>query len=227
MACTQPAVSWPSVIGSSHTAEASSLIEDVQIRVARSGGADFHDHLARTRCRIRDLPEFRFALESDQLQRPHTASWLFVQFPPWVITTARGCRRGRMRHACRVLLLTRLTGQDVRGPDGRVIGRLADLTVRLNGGPSRTSWSGWSSPAAMTPSWCCPGRRWRTFDPGGQMVLRCRRGLRGAGVGTRRDPARPRCARHPDRGRGRPAAGPGCRRRVDAYRYRSVGGSRR
>lgn len=39
-----------------------------------------------------------------------------------------------MRHACRVLLLTRLTGRDVRGPDGRVIGRLADLTVRLNRG---------------------------------------------------------------------------------------------
>ena len=39
-----------------------------------------------------------------------------------------------MRHACGVLLLTRLTGQDVLGPDGRVIGRLADLTVRLNRG---------------------------------------------------------------------------------------------
>ena len=31
-----------------------------------------------------------------------------------------------------VLLLTRVTGQDVLGPDGRVIGRLADLTVRLS-----------------------------------------------------------------------------------------------
>jgi sporulation protein YlmC with PRC-barrel domain len=40
-----------------------------------------------------------------------------------------------MRHACGVLLLTRLTGQDVLAPDGRVIGRLADLTVRLNRGP--------------------------------------------------------------------------------------------
>jgi hypothetical protein len=39
-----------------------------------------------------------------------------------------------MRHACGVLLLTRLTGQDVLGPDGRVLGRLADLTVRLNRG---------------------------------------------------------------------------------------------
>jgi len=39
-----------------------------------------------------------------------------------------------MRHACGVLLLTRLTGKDVLGPDGRVIGRLADLTVRLNRG---------------------------------------------------------------------------------------------
>ena len=38
-----------------------------------------------------------------------------------------------MRHACRVLLLTRLTGQDVRGPGGMVLGRLADLTVRLDG----------------------------------------------------------------------------------------------
>jgi sporulation protein YlmC with PRC-barrel domain len=30
-----------------------------------------------------------------------------------------------------VLLLSRVTGQDVRGPDGQVIGRLADLTVSL------------------------------------------------------------------------------------------------
>lgn len=39
-----------------------------------------------------------------------------------------------MRHACDVLLLTRLTGQDVLGPDGQILGRLADLTVRLNRG---------------------------------------------------------------------------------------------
>jgi sporulation protein YlmC with PRC-barrel domain len=39
-----------------------------------------------------------------------------------------------MLHACGVLLLTRLIGRDVRGPDGRVLGRLADLTVRLNRG---------------------------------------------------------------------------------------------
>jgi len=39
-----------------------------------------------------------------------------------------------MLHACDVLLLTRLTGRDVLGLDGRVIGRLADLTVRLNRG---------------------------------------------------------------------------------------------
>ena len=39
-----------------------------------------------------------------------------------------------MRHACGVLLLTRLIGRDVLGPDGRVLGRLADLTVRLNHG---------------------------------------------------------------------------------------------
>ena len=37
-----------------------------------------------------------------------------------------------MLHACGVLLLTRLIGRDVLGPDGRVRGRLADLTVRLN-----------------------------------------------------------------------------------------------
>ena len=36
-------------------------------------------------------------------------------------------------HAPRVLLLSRMTGQDVLGPDGRVSGRLADLTVRLDG----------------------------------------------------------------------------------------------
>lgn len=34
-------------------------------------------------------------------------------------------------HAPDVLLLSRLTGQEVRGPDGRIAGRLADLTVRL------------------------------------------------------------------------------------------------
>jgi hypothetical protein len=39
-----------------------------------------------------------------------------------------------MLHACDVLLLTRLIGRDVLGPDGRVRGRLADLTVRLNRG---------------------------------------------------------------------------------------------
>jgi len=39
-----------------------------------------------------------------------------------------------MRHACGVLLLTRLIGQDVLRPDGHVLGRLADLTVRLNRG---------------------------------------------------------------------------------------------
>lgn len=38
-----------------------------------------------------------------------------------------------MRHADRVLLLSRVTGRQVRGPDGRGVGRLADLTVRLDG----------------------------------------------------------------------------------------------
>ncbi len=36
-----------------------------------------------------------------------------------------------MRHASCVLLLSRVTGQDVLAPDGRVIGRLADLTMDL------------------------------------------------------------------------------------------------
>lgn len=36
-----------------------------------------------------------------------------------------------MGHAATVLLLSRVTGQDVLGPDGRVIGRLADLTADL------------------------------------------------------------------------------------------------
>lgn len=34
-------------------------------------------------------------------------------------------------YASTVLLLSRITGQDVRGPNGQVIGRLADLTVSL------------------------------------------------------------------------------------------------
>ena len=38
-------------------------------------------------------------------------------------------------HAPGVLLLSRETGQDVLGPDGRVLGRLADLTVRLDEQP--------------------------------------------------------------------------------------------
>lgn len=37
-----------------------------------------------------------------------------------------------MRHAGTVLLLSRVTGRDVRGPDGRSVGRLTDLTVRLD-----------------------------------------------------------------------------------------------
>ena len=36
-----------------------------------------------------------------------------------------------MRHAATVLYLSRVTGQDVLGPDGRIIGRLADLTADL------------------------------------------------------------------------------------------------
>lgn len=36
-----------------------------------------------------------------------------------------------MRHAATVLLLSRLAGQDVLGRDGRVVGRLADLTADL------------------------------------------------------------------------------------------------
>ena len=36
-----------------------------------------------------------------------------------------------MGHAATVLLLSRITGEDVLGPDGRVIGRLADLTADL------------------------------------------------------------------------------------------------
>jgi sporulation protein YlmC with PRC-barrel domain len=34
------------------------------------------------------------------------------------------------RHAPRVLLLSRITGREVHGPDGQLLGRLADLTVR-------------------------------------------------------------------------------------------------
>lgn len=40
-----------------------------------------------------------------------------------------------MRHAVTVLLLSRLIGQPVRGPDGEVIGRLADMSVRLHSDP--------------------------------------------------------------------------------------------
>jgi sporulation protein YlmC with PRC-barrel domain len=53
-----------------------------------------------------------FRLEDDPKVKPHTP--------------ARG-------HAKRVLSLSRETGQDVLGPDGRMVGRLADLTVRLGG----------------------------------------------------------------------------------------------
>lgn len=38
-----------------------------------------------------------------------------------------------MRHADAVLLLSSVIGREVRGPDGRGIGRLADLTVRVDG----------------------------------------------------------------------------------------------
>lgn len=39
-----------------------------------------------------------------------------------------------MRHAVCVLLLSRVTGRQVQGPDGRGVGRLTDLTVRVDGG---------------------------------------------------------------------------------------------
>ena len=38
-----------------------------------------------------------------------------------------------MRHAGAVLLLSRVTGRNVLGPDGRGLGRLTDLTVRVDG----------------------------------------------------------------------------------------------
>ena len=38
-----------------------------------------------------------------------------------------------MRHAGAVLLLSRITGRNVLGPDGRGVGRLTDLTVRVDG----------------------------------------------------------------------------------------------
>lgn len=38
-----------------------------------------------------------------------------------------------MRHADAVLLLSRVTGRNVLGPDGRRVGRLTDLTVRVDG----------------------------------------------------------------------------------------------
>src|SRR5690349_18951724 len=37
----------------------------------------------------------------------------------------------RIRHAADVLLLSRIVGQDVRGPDEQSLGRLVDLTVSL------------------------------------------------------------------------------------------------
>ena len=39
-----------------------------------------------------------------------------------------------MRHAGCVLLLSRVIGRHVQGPDGRGVGRLTDLTVRVDGG---------------------------------------------------------------------------------------------
>ena len=47
-------------------------------------------------------------------------------------TVPSDCReRTAARHVCDVLALSRLTGRDVLGPDGRALGRLVDLTVRL------------------------------------------------------------------------------------------------
>lgn len=40
-----------------------------------------------------------------------------------------------MRHADTVLLLTQMIGREVLGPHGRPVGRLADLSVQLDGGP--------------------------------------------------------------------------------------------
>ena len=37
-----------------------------------------------------------------------------------------------MRHADTVLLLSRVTGREVVGPDRRGVGRLSDLTVRVD-----------------------------------------------------------------------------------------------
>ena len=53
-----------------------------------------------------------------------------------------------------VLLLSRVTGQDVLGPDGRVIGRLADLTADWSRSPARI-WSiaCWCGEAAARTCW--------------------------------------------------------------------------
>ncbi len=49
-----------------------------------------------------------------------------------LITAACTGRWGRIRHAVPVLLLSRVTGREVLGPDRRGVGRLADLTVRVD-----------------------------------------------------------------------------------------------
>ena len=80
-----------------------------------------------------------------------------------------------MRHACSVLLLSRVTGREVVGPDHRGLGRLADLTVRIDdGGPpvvNRLVVTRRGGPTLLVP-WAAVDR----FDPG-PVVLASARGF--------------------------------------------------
>lgn len=85
-----------------------------------------------------------------------------------------------------VLLLSRVTGRDVLGPDRRRVGRLADLTVRVDGGGppvvNRLVVTRRAGPTLLVP-WAAVD----SFDPG-PVVLAAARGLEVPSLAEALDP---------------------------------------
>ena len=141
------------------------------------------------------------------------------------ITPGRSGTGDRMRHAATVLLLSRVTGQDVLGPDGRVIGRLADLTADLveESGPHLVDRVVVRRGSRLVPAGPVGrGGQPRTQPAGAGRRRRRHRALRRRqrhrGARRARDHAGARRAGHPDRRRRRNPAGPRRRRGAGPHR---------
>jgi sporulation protein YlmC with PRC-barrel domain len=108
--------------------------------MAGPGRADPDHHLAGTRHRIRYLQEFGFASETHHPQCSHSASRpCFGKVHParldYILprlNPAGGVGTDEYGMLWAVLLLTRVLGRMVLGPDGEAVGRLTDLIVGLS-----------------------------------------------------------------------------------------------